>query len=148
MEISPKNIFVKDQLQVKLKPFRPDKPGHNMNFGNTRLSTGTGHFGKTSANQSNDSNHTKYWYIAPEQFLSDSKSFLPETFANETESSAYSNTSDRNPNYFSSDMWSLGCVFAELFVTLTPIFQSVNANDTIIKIFQVFSRHNSISNYQ
>ena len=96
-----------------------------------------GKAGKTPSSHPNSSSQTKYWYIAPEQLLKDSKRYHPETFANETESSAYTNTYDGHINGFASDMWSIGCVFAEMFVTLTPIFQSVDINDTALKFFQV-----------
>ena len=41
-----------------------------------------------------------------------------------------------------SDMWSLGCVFAEMFISLTPLFQSVDNYERVLKYFEVIYTHN------
>jgi len=34
-------------------------------------------------------------------------------------------------------MWALGCVFSELFVSVTPLFESADIQGVIIKHFEV-----------
>lgn len=38
---------------------------------------------------------------------------------------------------FSGDIWSLGCIYAELFLSLTPLFQAFSIEEKIMKMFQV-----------
>ncbi|OMJ69650.1 hypothetical protein SteCoe_32565 [Stentor coeruleus] len=43
---------------------------------------------------------------------------------------------------FTSDCWSLGCIYAELFISLTPLFQAPSAQEKILKMFEVLGTPN------
>lgn len=42
-----------------------------------------------------------------------------------------------NLNNLKSDIWSIGCIIAELFFLATPLFQSINSKDKIRKVIDV-----------
>lgn len=44
---------------------------------------------------------------------------------------------ERLPGNFASDLWSIGCVFAEMFVSLTPVFQAADNFDRALRFFEV-----------
>ncbi|OMJ73422.1 hypothetical protein SteCoe_27904 [Stentor coeruleus] len=43
---------------------------------------------------------------------------------------------------FTSDCWSLGCIYAELFISLAPLFQAPSAQEKILKMFEVLGTPN------
>lgn len=55
------------------------------------------------------------WYHSPEQVFS-SKSLSTQPHC---------------------DIWALGCIFSDLFLSLTPLFQSVEADDRLHRLFEV-----------
>ena len=38
---------------------------------------------------------------------------------------------------FAADVWGLGCLYAELFVSITPLFQGVTAYEKLLRMFEV-----------
>jgi serine/threonine protein kinase len=36
-----------------------------------------------------------------------------------------------------SDVWSLGCIFADLFISLTPLFEAVTSYERLLKMFEI-----------
>ena len=131
MEICPKNIWIEDQFLVYLRPFKVQTENYSaLNHQKTKKPK------KGITREPKLSNSSKYWYIAPEQIL---KEDLKSQFAEFDQDSDSSLSGDYNMGLsdFSSDMWSLGCVFAEMFVSLTPIFQSVDSYDRIFRYFEV-----------
>ena len=40
-------------------------------------------------------------------------------------------------NALSADVWTLGCIFADFFISLTPLFEAVTSYERILKMFEV-----------
>ncbi len=83
-------------------------------------------------NKSNDT--SKCWYMAPEQIFRESHQ--PLNFVYQFGENV-AIRSEKLSGDFSSDMWALGCVFAEMFISVTPLFQAVDINDKAIRFFEV-----------
>ena len=117
LALCPKNIWVENELIVRLRPFE-------MNA-------------KDCPDQSKPS--SKCWYMAPEQLLRAPMKNLGEDSYFMTEESI--ETCERqdihHQNNTASDLWSLGCIFAELFATATPLFQSIDHKDLRSIFFKV-----------
>jgi len=126
LEICPKNIWVEDQFLVYLRPFK-------LKFDNQ------GAISWRKPEHSHDhslkfGNNSKYWYMAPEQILRDPNQ--PLNFVHELGNNLGVRP-ERLPGNFASDMWSIGCVFAEMFVSLTPVFQAIDNFDRALRFFEV-----------
>lgn len=95
-----------------------------------------------------------YLELCPENILIESKSMVyllpfkifPDVYNEEYYYSAPEMLS--GISYFntllSGDIWSLGCIYAELFLSLTPLFQAPSIEEKIMKMFQVLG----IPNFQ
>lgn len=73
--------------------------------------------------------------MSPEQILRDTNQ-QPLNFMNQIQANLGVKPEKKIID-FSSDMWSLGCIFAEMFVSLTPVFQAVDTFDRTIRFFEV-----------
>lgn len=148
LEICPKNIWVEDQFLVYLRPFKikPLSTGPNRQP-LTQGGNVTSRSDAVPVLPKKISQNSKYWYVSPEQIM---KRYNPlaqkisQKFADlssdedsESDSDSLNNSQYDSYSDTSSDMWSLGCVFAEMFVSLTPIFQSVDTFDRILRYFEV-----------
>ena len=69
--------------------------------------------------------------MAPEQIIRDAKQ--PQGYVRQL---ANNSRIEENEG-FASDLWSTGCVFAEMFVSLTPVFQAVDTFERTIRFFEV-----------
>lgn len=124
MELCPKNIWVEDEFQVYLRPFKlkienstSEKP-HKSHNGLSQVRT-----------------NSKYWYYSPEYTLQTFK-IIEGDYFNESVDSLDSSI-DKGFDKFGNDMWSLGCIFAEMFASQTPLFQTVNPFERVISFFEV-----------
>jgi Protein kinase domain len=124
LEISPKNIWIEDQFLVYLRPFK-------LKFESTNLL-----YTKKMKNSKNSQSiaDSRSWYMAPEQTIKDFKQI---NYAEPDSDDSFSSEKEKGFSDIASDMWALGCVFAEMFVSLTPVFQSVDTFDRIIRFFEV-----------
>ena len=123
MEICPKNIWVEDQFLVYLRPFKLKIENQNL-FNWRKLEK------LRDVNSSlKFNNNSKYWYMSPEQVICDTNRKPPTHVQHPI--------SHTQIDGFASDVWSLGCIFAEMFVSLTPVFQSVDSFDRTIRFFEV-----------
>jgi len=129
LELCPKNIWIEDQFLVYLRPFRLKLENPNLFYSRKldRL--------KQAKHQPGTVTDSRYWYMAPEQTIRDFKQFDYNDYDDGDDS--FNSEEDKGFSDFASDMWSLGCVFAEMFVSLTPVFQSVDTFDRIIRFFEV-----------
>ena len=81
---------------------------------------------------------SKFWYMAPEQLLKAPMKTQGEESYYMTEASVEScERQDIPQNNMAADLWSLGCIFAELFATVTPLFQSIDNKDSGSIYFKV-----------
>ncbi|CAG9335461.1 unnamed protein product [Blepharisma stoltei] len=62
-----------------------------------------------------DAQNDSFWYSPPETL---------------TESSFFA-------GQFSSDVWAIGCIFAEIFISLTPLFQAPGKKEKLLKMFEI-----------
>jgi len=124
-EICPKNIWVEDQFLVYLRPFKLKQENQNM-FNWRKLEKF-----KSSEASFKFNNNSKYWYMSPEQIIRDRKQ--PQGYFKQSAG----NSSRTQNEGFASDLWSVGCVFAEMFVSLTPVFQAVDTFERTIRFFEV-----------
>jgi len=69
--------------------------------------------------------------MAPEQIIRDVKQ--PQGYVKQLANNSRIEESEG----FASDLWSIGCVFAEMFVSLTPVFQAVDTFERTIRFFEV-----------
>jgi len=135
-KICPKNILIDDQLSIYLRPFHLDLIEANFHtFQNDN------NHQKLKNNAYNDFKHKykpEFWYSAPELLFRNVSMTEKEDYLMSTKSSI---GTFRQPEYLSNemslDMWSLGCIFSELFLTLTPLFQAVDQTDQINKFIEV-----------
>lgn len=128
LEICPKNIWVEDQFLVYLRPFKLKQ--ENQNLFNWRKLEKL----KDSRSSLKFNNNSKYWYMSPEQIIRDYKE--PQGYFKQFGGKGNSLKINQNEG-FASDLWSVGCVFAEMFVSLTPVFQAVDTFDRTIRFFEV-----------
>lgn len=124
LDICPKNIWIEDQFLVYLRPFKLRFEGTNLLYTKKM---------KNSKNSQSIAD-SRSWYMAPEQTIKDFKQI---NYAEPDSDDSFGSDRDKGFSDFSSDMWALGCVFAEMFVSLTPVFQSVDTFDRIIRFFEV-----------
>jgi len=119
MELCPKNIWIEDEFQVYLRPFKLQVDPES---------------------KKNDKSHdkkpkSKYWYSSPEFIL---RTFnLNEEDSLDNSDDSLDSNEDKSVNHFTNDIWSLGCIFADMFVSLTPIFQAIEPFDKLVRIFEV-----------
>lgn len=119
MELCPQNIWVEDEFQVYLRPFKltieKDK-SEKPQKGDTR-------------------SHPKYWYSSPEYTLQ-MFNHIGGPSLHDSDGSLDSSMDNAIDN-FSNDMWSLGCIFAEMFISMTPLFQAIDPFDRLVGFFEV-----------
>lgn len=119
MELCPQNIWVEDEFQVYLRPFKlvvdTDK---SKKFQNTHSRS-----------------HPKYWYSSPEYTLQLFK-HIGGTDLNDSAGSLESSL-DNTIDNFANDLWSLGCIFSEMFISMTPLFQAIDPFDRLVGFFEV-----------
>ncbi len=120
MELCPENIWVEDEFHVYLRPFKL----------------------KTQENKQSDPNRvnsnrpkTKSWYSSPEYILRSSKVFEDDSL-NESGGSLDSEE-QADMNSYANDMWSLGCIFSDMFASLSPLFQAHEPFEKLVKFFEV-----------
>ena len=122
---------MEDQFLVYLRPFKLDVESPNL-FNWRKLEKL-----RDPSSSLKYNNSSKYWYMAPEQVIRDF-SQKPLDFAHDFQVEMGIKLKSQT-NEFACDMWSLGCIFAEMFVSLTPVFQAVDAFDRAIRFFEVLS---------
>lgn len=122
-EVCPKNILINEQLQVYLRPFKLDL--------SDILSISYPINGQEKYN-------AKFWYCAPELLFSNMNSLEKENLMSTKGSTGTLQPFENNEVETALDMWSVGCIFSELFLTLTPLFQAVDQLDQFNKLVEVF----------
>ena len=118
MGLCPKNIWIEDEFQVYLRPFK-------LQFESSE---------KRKRSHSKKPN-TKYWYSSPEYTLQTFNLLEGDSLNNSSDS--LDSSMDKTVNHFTNDIWSLGCIFSDMFVSFTPIFQAAEPFDKLVKIFEV-----------
>ncbi len=117
LTLCPKNIWIENELTVRLRPFE---------------------INQLEVAKDSPKSSSKFWYMAPEQLLKAPMKTQGEESYYMTEASVEScERQDIPQNNMAADLWSLGCVFAELFATVTPLFQSIDNKDSGTIYFKV-----------
>ncbi len=121
-EVSPKTIWVNEQLKTSFSVpklyWKNESPKERIYHSDSNKDH------MNSENQNRARLPSNFWYMAPELL-----------FDNFKKTTTRRNTKSKID--FPADLWSLGCIFAEIFATITPLFQSVNLIDYEKKISQV-----------
>ena len=124
MELCPDNIWIEDEFQVYLRPFNLESIKSRAKRRNLKPYT-----------PKNSASSSKYCYSSPEYIQKIFNNF-EEDCENSMDDSLDSNN-DKEFNYFANDMWSLGCIFSEMFIAPAPLYRDAEPFERIIAYFEV-----------
>ena len=124
MELCPDNIWIEDEFQVYLRPFNLESIKSRAKRRILKPYT-----------PKNSASSSKYCYSSPE-YIQKIFNILEEDSVENSMDSLDSNN-DKEFNYFANDMWSLGCIFNEMFITPTALYRDAEPFERMIAYFEV-----------